>query len=173
MQGRKERVIDWRELSSLLLATELLDTSPTWSTENRTKMTAWLSDYYRWLTTSAIGVAEKKAPINHGTWWDVQAMGLALYLGKVDDTRKIAEEFKTYRIGKQLLPDGKMPLPLERVDSWGYTVMNLTAMTRDADYASRVGGSLNLQKPGRPLNSGGFSICDTVCGRSYEVATRE
>ncbi|MBB6051613.1 alginate lyase family protein [Armatimonas rosea] len=140
--GRKEGVIEWRDLTTLLLCLELLDKSPEWSADDQKAMRAWLADYYTWLTTSKIGVAEKKAGNNHGCWWDVQATALALYLGKPDDARKIAEEFKTKRIAEQIQPDGTMPRELERADSWGYSTFNLTAMCALADYAQQVGVDL-------------------------------
>lgn len=118
--GRKVGVIEWRDLTTLLLCLPLLETSSEWSEGDQKAMRAWLSDYYTWLTTSKIGVAEKKAGNNHGCWWDVQATALALYLGKTEDARKIAEEFKTKRLAEQLQPDGRMPRELERANSWGY-----------------------------------------------------
>ncbi len=140
--GRKEGAIEWRDLTTVLLCLELLDKSPVWSVDDQKAMRVWLSDYYTWLTTSKIGVAEKKAGNNHGCWWDVQATALALYLGKTDDARAIAEEFKTKRIVEQLQPDGTLPRELARADSWGYSTFNLTAMCAMADYAKRVGVDL-------------------------------
>ena len=43
-------------------------------------MTAWVGDYFHWLTTSKIGLGEEVASNNHGTWYDVQAVSLALFI---------------------------------------------------------------------------------------------
>lgn len=140
--GRKEGVIEWRDLAGFLLALEVLESSPSWTDDDKKAMRAWLSDFYTWLTTSKIGLAEKNATNNHGCWYDVEAMAVALFLDKKADARALAEESKTKRLARQIMPDGRMPAELSRADSWGYSTFNLTAMFAMADYARRVGVDL-------------------------------
>lgn len=140
--GRKEGVLEWRDLTQLVLCLELLEKSPVWSADDRAGMRAWLTEYYGWLTTSKLGIQEKKAGNNHGSWWDVQAIALALFLDKPDDARKLAEGAKKSRIAAQIEPDGRQPRELGRADSWGYSTFNLLALCTLADYAKRVGVDL-------------------------------
>jgi len=140
--GRKEGVIEWRDLTGMLFALRQLELSPTWTDADKAGMKAWLSDYYTWLTTSKIGLAEKKATNNHGCWYDVQAIALALHLEKTQEARALAEGFKAQRIDRQLVPDGRQPGELDRADSWGYSTFNLAALFQMADYARLVGVDL-------------------------------
>jgi hypothetical protein len=80
-------------------------------------MREWLGQYYKWLTTSPIGKGEDEATNHHGTWYDVQVTALALYLGKTDDARRVAERFGERRIAAQVKPDGSQPRELARADS--------------------------------------------------------
>jgi hypothetical protein len=140
--GRAEGLIEFRDLPQLVDALGLLEASPAWTEADRKAMRQWLGEYYRWLTTSPIGKAEDGAMNNHGTWCDVQVMALALHLGKTADARRLAEQFGTRRIAAQIKPDGSQPRELGRVNSWGYSVFNVSAMLSMAELAERVGVDL-------------------------------
>jgi hypothetical protein len=105
-------------------------------------MRRWLEQYYQWLTTSRLGQAEDRATNNHATWYDVQVMSLALYLGKTDEARRVAGRFGERRIAAQVRPDGSQPRELGRANSWGYSVFNVRAMMTMAELAERVGVDL-------------------------------
>jgi hypothetical protein len=142
VSGRPAGLIEFRDMPQLVDALGLLEASPAWTDTDRQAMRLWLRRYYDWLTTSAIGKGEDKATNNHGTWYDVQVMALALYLGKTTDASRVAERFGPRRIGAQVQPDGSQPRELGRVNSWGYSVFNLNAMMVMADLAKRVGVDL-------------------------------
>ncbi len=99
----------------------------------------WFSDYYQWLTTSKNGHDEAKAKNNHGSWYDFQAAGIALFLGKQGDARAILMDVRTKRIAVQIEADGKQPLELARTKSFGYCVFNLDALTRLGDMGNQAG----------------------------------
>jgi hypothetical protein len=136
--GRAAGLIEFRDMPQLLDALGLLEASDAWTADDRKAMRAWLTQYYDWLCVSTIGKGEEKADNNHGTWYDVQAMSLALYLGKTDDARRLAERFGERRIAAQVKPDGSQPRELGRADSWGYSAFNVTAMISMAELAERV-----------------------------------
>jgi hypothetical protein len=138
VSGRAAGLIEFRDMPQLVDALGLLEASPAWTEADRKAMRQWLGEYYTWLITSPIGKGEARATNNHGTWYDVQAMALALYLGKTADARRIAEEFGPRRIAAQVQPDGSQPRELGRVNSWGYSVFNLSAMMTMAELAERV-----------------------------------
>jgi hypothetical protein len=140
--GRAAGLIEFRDMPQLVDALGLLETSAAWTAADRKAMREWLEQYYRWLTSSRIGKGEEKATNNHGTWYDVQAMALALHLGKKDDARRLAEAFGPRRIAAQVQPDGSQPRELGRVNSWGYSVFNVAAMLSMAELAERVGVDL-------------------------------
>lgn len=142
VSGRPAGLIEFRDMPQLVDALGLLEASPAWTDADRQAMRTWMSRYYDWLTTSPIGLGEARATNNHGTWYDVQVTALALYLGKTDDARRVAERFGEQRIAAQVRPGGSQPRELGRVNSWGYSVFNLNAMMVMADLAERVGVDL-------------------------------
>jgi hypothetical protein len=137
--GRPTGLIEFRDMPQLVDALGLLETSPAWPEADRRAMRAWLGQYYDWLTTSPIGKGEDKATNNHSTWYDVQVMALALYLGKTGDARRVAEQFGERRLAAQVQPNGSQPRELGRVNSWGYSAFNVSAMLSVAEMAERVG----------------------------------
>src|SRR6266478_3613405 len=84
VEGRPAGLITARGLADLVDAIGLLAGSKIWTTNDQQRMTAWVGDYFHWLTTSNIGLGEDAASNNHGTFYDVQAASLALFLGKTN-----------------------------------------------------------------------------------------
>jgi hypothetical protein len=127
VEGRPAGLITARCLADLVDAVGLLAGSKSWTSNEQQAMTAWADDYFRWLTTSKIGRGENVASNNHGTYYDVQAVSLALFLGKMDFAREKLTAAQTNRIARQIEPDGKMPRELTRTLSFHYTLFNLAA----------------------------------------------
>jgi hypothetical protein len=140
--GRAAGLIEFRDMPRLVDALGLLEPSSAWTEADRAGMRRWLGRYYEWVTTSPIGRGEDEATNNHSTWYDVQVTALALGLGKTDDARRVAERFRERRIAAQVRPDGSQPRELGRVNSWGYSVFNVSAMMAEAELAERVGVDL-------------------------------
>src|SRR5258708_938746 len=127
VDGRPAGLISARGLAELVDAIGLLAGSKIWTTNDQQRMTAWAGDYFNWLTTSKIGLGEDAASNNHGTFYDVQAVSLALFLGKTDVARAKLLAARERRIAKQIDPHGKMPRELVRTLSFQYTLFNLPA----------------------------------------------
>src|SRR5262249_45088845 len=140
--GRPAGLSEFRDMPQLVDALGLLEASTVWTEADRKAMRDWLDRYYAWLTTSPIGQGEDRAGNNHGTWYDVQVTAVALYLGKTADARRVAERFGERRIAAQVQPDGSQPRELARVNSWGYSAFNVTAMLSMAELAERAGVDL-------------------------------
>ncbi len=126
--GRGIGIIETRYLFKVLDALCLLRSSTAWKQDDDIKMMQWLEQYFLWLTTHPYGIDESNEKNNHGTWYDVQKISLALFLGKPEIARTALEQAKVKRIAAQIEPDGSQPLELARTRSWSYSVMNLTAM---------------------------------------------
>jgi hypothetical protein len=147
--GRGTGILDARGLPDVTDAVAILRGSKSWTAADEAGMKSWFSEYYEWLTTSENGRDEAAAKNNHGSWYDFQAVGIALFLGKQSDARAILMEARTKRIGLQIHADGTQPLELARTKSFGYCVFNLEALTRLADFGERVGVDLwKYQNPG-------------------------
>ncbi len=138
--GRGIGIIETHYLIPLIDGLALIEGSRTWSAADKTAMHDWLNSFYLWLTTSQNGLEEKAAKNNHGSWWDVQAVDLALALGRNNEAIKLLEEAKLKRIAYQIEPDGSQPLELERTNSLNYSIFNLEALVA----LSRLAENVNL-----------------------------
>ena len=127
--GRGTGILEGRSVSVAADAAQLLDGSAAWTPADRSAFKAWLESYLNWLLTSRNGQAEAAARNNHGTFYDVQAMELALVLGKTGLAKNIAETAKSKRIALQIEPDGRQPMELARTASFGYSHFNPKAKT--------------------------------------------
>ena len=136
-EGRGTGLIEFASMLGLVDSLGLLELSKNWTDADRKEMRAWLEKYALWLATSKNGKDEKAATNNHGTWYDVQSVSLALYLGRRDDARKQCEAAKA-RLAAQITPEGKQPRELTRADSFSYSVFNLRAWFTLATLAERV-----------------------------------
>jgi hypothetical protein len=137
--GRGAGILDAHYLVDLCDGLTLLAGSPAWTATDSAAMQAWLADYYHWLTTSANGRDEAAAANNHGSWYDVQAAGLALALGRSDDAKRILSAIPTKRIARQIEPDGSQPLELARTRPFNYSVFNVEALMHAARLGRHVG----------------------------------
>ena len=140
--GRGTGIIEGRNLAQAADAAQLLAGSPAWTEKDKAEFKLWLEKYFNWLTTSKNGLDEANSKNNHGTWYDVQAVELALVLGKMDVAKQIAESAKQKRVGVQIEPDGKQPLELARTAALGYSRFNLEALFTLATMSEHVGVDL-------------------------------
>jgi hypothetical protein len=135
VDGRGIGIIDTRAIAELLDAIAWL--KPAWSVDDERNMQRWGADYLRWLADSPHGRDEADEANNHGTWYDVQFIALALYTGRKDLARKQVEQVKK-RIASQIEPDGRQPLELARTKAFSYSLMNLRAFFDLAAYGDRL-----------------------------------
>lgn len=79
---------------------------------------------------------------NHGTFYDVQAIALALFIGDTDFAREKLLQARTRRIADEIKPDGRMPRELTRTLSFNYSLFNLRAEIELATLGRSVGVDL-------------------------------
>ena len=135
--GRGIGIIETRLLYKITDAATRLRTSKTWTAEKHAALKAWFSSYLTWLLESPIGLDEADEHNNHGTYYDVQVVNYALFVGKEELARKQLEVTKK-RIESQIKPDGSQPFEMARTKSLGYCVMNLTGFFLLADLADKI-----------------------------------
>jgi hypothetical protein len=137
--GRGIGIIETRFIFKVLDALCLLERSNAWAKNDDIAMRAWLKEYLHWLTNHQYGIDESGEKNNHGTWYDVQTVSIALFLGETTTADNILREAQTKRSDVQIGSDGKQPLELSRTRSWSYSTMNLTGLFHLAALAERRG----------------------------------
>lgn len=139
--GNPTGILDGRNFAETVDAIRLLDGSGALSPADQAALRAWFHAYLGWLLNSANGQGEHAAPNNHGSWYLVQAVAIALFDGQRDTARALCLEDKR-RVDSQIDPDGKQPLELAREDGLGYSVFNLQAQLKVVRLAASVGVDL-------------------------------
>jgi hypothetical protein len=142
VEGRPAGLISARGLVHLVDAVGLLAGSKSWTADDQKNLSAWFTDYLRWLTTSKIGRGELDAKNNHGTYCDAQAAAIALFVGKNEMARDIVSQAREKRVAQQIEPDGRQPLELARTTGFGYSLFNLRALFDLAGIGRAVGVDL-------------------------------
>ena len=138
-EGRAAGFIETAGLQSMVAALPLLDTSPSWTAQDKQQMQQWLGEFVDWSLSSEIGQKEGRSNNNHGTWYDVQVARFALYADKPAIARQILQSVPAHRIDRQIKPDGKQPAELARTKSFNYSSMNLRAFFELAEMADGMG----------------------------------
>lgn len=141
--GRGIGLIDVRRLVAVMDAEALLRSAPScWAAADHDRLVDWFRDYFHWLTTSEHGRQEAAERNNHGTWFDVQAASIALFIGDTASARRICGQAGPRRIAIQVEPDGRLPLELSRTLSLFYVIFNIEGMFRLARLGEEVGVDL-------------------------------
>jgi len=141
-EGRGIGIIDFSGINKLISPAQILESHDKFTVETREKLYDWFDQYLNWLITSDYGKDEDDERNNHGTWFDVQSAGIALFLGKTEMAKARLENVKAKRIATQIEPDGSQPLEIARTRSLSYSSMNLRGFIHLANMARTVGVDL-------------------------------
>ena len=142
VEGRGIGIIETRSFARIVDAIGLMADAASWTTVDEQGMRMWMQAYLDWLRTSEYGRDERNEHNNHGTWYDVQVVALALFVGDKAQARQVIEESKIVRIDRHILPDGRQPHELARTRSLSYSAMNLEGLCQLAEMGRRVGVDL-------------------------------
>ena len=135
--GRGIGIIETRDLGKVCDAATLISTSKHWDNSSHQQLKAWLSAYTNWLTTSLIGKDEADEHNNHGTYYSVQLIALALFTENNSLAKSQLDTVKL-RLQRQLKPDGSQPHELARTLPYNYATMNLRGFFELAMLAKKL-----------------------------------
>lgn len=120
-------------------ALHYLKQEPSWPQDLIPGLQDWFKRYVTWLDTSPLARVERAGDNNHGTFYDVQVIGIYIFLGRVEDAREVARTSLHTRIDAQITPKGEQPEELARKTSWFYSVFNLQALMTLARWGDDLG----------------------------------
>lgn len=137
--GRGIGIIEGRYLLGFVEGHSLLFASPSWTKDDERGFRDWMEAYFHWLRTSDNGKDEADEENNHGTWYDVQSVEIALFLGHVDEAKEMLARAVELRVSSQVEPDGRQPRELARTKAINYSLLNLEGLFALAIVGEHVG----------------------------------
>lgn len=137
--GRGIGIIDTHRMGELIDSVQLLARQGGLDAQTYQGVRLWFRDYTKWLVTSPLGLDERAAKNNHGTYYDLQVMHYALFFGDRDFARARFKDSKR-RIDSQISAYGRMPLEEKRTRSLHYYIFNSLAFIGIGELSRHVGG---------------------------------
>jgi hypothetical protein len=138
-KGSHSGIIAARDFPLVLDAITLIHDSSPWTKQDQQGIELWFGKYLKWLLKSDAGKKESKRLNNHGTWFDVQASSIALFLNKTEITRDILKNNIDKLIAAKIQPDGPQRFELQRRTSLDYHIFNLLAFFKLAKIGDNIG----------------------------------
>lgn len=137
--GTRSGIIAANYFPMILDAIRLIENSPAWTDDDMQAIELWFDNYLGWLLNSSFGNKESKQLNNHGTWFDVQASSIAMFLNKTEISRNILENNKNKLISEKIREDGSQPFELKRHTSLNYHIFNLQGFFILAKIGENIG----------------------------------
>jgi Alginate lyase len=110
--------MDLHDIPDIIDSIGLIQYSYSWSKQDQSRMNLWFSRYLDWLLNSDFGKKEAQSIGNHGTWYHVQTLSIALFLNKTDVAENMLESSIHNLIPQEIHSDGGQPFELKRTNTW-------------------------------------------------------
>ena len=169
-EGRGIGLIDTRSLVYLIDGIQILKTTGHLPKDTYEGIQIWFKKFLNWMITSPIGLDEADEHNNHGTYYDVQTVAMALFTDQKELAANILRSQTQKRIENQFAEDGSQPHELARTLSWNYSVMNLMGFFELALLAENVNIDLwNYMTPnGKSIKKGFLWLLPYAEGLSWQ-----
>jgi Alginate lyase len=144
--GTMRGILHGKYLPEVLDAIRLIQHSASWSKEDQQGVERWFTEYLNWLIYSPHGKEERRQPNNHGTWYRVQALTIALALNKTDIAKSLIQNVWNDLIYRQIDADGSLKYEISRKNALDYSTFNVLGLFRLATLGEKFGIDLWNQK---------------------------
>lgn len=141
-KGRAAGLIDSYSFVKMLNAVPLLETSKSYTKQDKKRLQQWFTDFSDWWQTADQAIAERDATNNHGLAYDIQLTTYLLFSGNKQAALKIINDFPEKRMFTQIEPDGKQPHELRRTLAFHYSIYNIQFMVDMFATAQNLGTNI-------------------------------
>lgn len=133
--GRALGILDGRHFVRILDSITLIENSNLLSSKDLEIIKQWVKDYQNWLLNGEYAYEESHHPNNHGTFYDYQVVGYALYLEQPKKAKELLTNAQYIRLGSHIGSKGQNFHELERTRPLHYSLFDLEAMIGLALYS--------------------------------------
>ena len=133
--GRALGILDGRHFVRILDSITLIENSNLSSSKDLEIIKQWVKDYQNWLLNGEYAYEESHRPNNHGTFYDYQVVGYALYLEQPKKAKELLTNAQYIRLGSHIGSKGQNFHELERTRPLHYSLFDLEAMIGLALYS--------------------------------------
>ena len=137
--GQPWGIIDANRFPEVLDSVGMIADSGEWTVDDGAALKAWFAEFNRWLVESPLGISERAAKNNHGTFYDLILASGAAYAGDEATVREVLSAVGPVRLNGQIAPDGSTPEETRRAESAMYTLWNLKGLSDLALMGSKYG----------------------------------
>lgn len=137
--GQPWGIIDANRFPEVLNSVGMIADSGEWTADDEAALKAWFTQFNRWLVESPLGISERAAKNNHGTFYDLILAGGAAYTGDEATVREVLTAVGPVRLDGQIASDGSTPEETRRAESAMYTLWNLKGLSDLAVMAGKFG----------------------------------
>lgn len=144
--GRSYGVIDTWWLVRVIQSIPLLEESGLWNDAIEKPIQNWFTHYLNWLRNSEFGLKEMESKNNHGTWYDVQVVTIAVYLDQTDFAKLHLETVSAKRINRQITRNGRQRYETRRPRPEHYSIYNISGWLELLMYAEHLNADLQQRR---------------------------
>lgn len=140
-KGSNSGVIEMKDLYYFVDAVRVLQNGGWLSRPEQSSLEEWLGRYLNWLQTSPQGREERAQKGNHGTYYDLQVVAIARFLGETRLVRETLRDSRS-RVLQQFDVTGAQFEELTRTNTAHYCCFNLQGWIHLALLAAACGENL-------------------------------
>ncbi|MCK0770252.1 alginate lyase family protein [Chromohalobacter canadensis] len=137
-QGSSFGIVELKDFYFFLDAVGCLYSNGALDEKEMSCFQTWLECYLDWLVNSPQGRRERSSLNNHGTYYDLQIVAVAAFLGKTSLLKNTLLDSQC-RIIQQFSPNGHQPEEMKRATTEHYCCFNLQGWIHLAELAERYG----------------------------------